>query len=101
MDKSGEITLEKQTFRTDALKQRVPDKPEQRTVFCRINSVSRSEWSSAAQSGLKAAYRVTVWADEYHGETVAILDDVRYGIYRTYQPNADEIELYLERKVGA
>ena len=49
---------------------------------------------------MKAAYCVTVWADEYNGEQTAVLDGVRYSIYRTYQPNTEEIELYLQQKVG-
>ena len=49
---------------------------------------------------LKAAWCVTIWADEYHGEMVAVLNGTRYGIYRTYQVNTEELELYLEQKVG-
>jgi hypothetical protein len=101
VDKTELITLEQETYTKDALGQLIPGKPEKSTVYCRKDSVSRTEWLSAAQLGKKAAWRVTVWADEYHGEATAVLDGVRYGIYRTYQANADEVELYLEQKVGA
>lgn len=95
------VTLVKPVYRRDGLNQYVSDGEIKQDVYCKVDSVSQSEWSTAAQNGFKAAYRIIVWADEYGGATAAILDGQRYGIYRTYQPNADEIELYLERKVGA
>lgn len=101
VDKSAEIILEAPKYREDALKQLVPDGDTTRTVFCSVKSITRTEWAAAAQQGMKAAYCVTLWADEYNGETIAILDEVRYGVYRTYQPNPEEIELYLQQKVGA
>ena len=101
MAKSKTITLVAPQYRVDALKQRVPDGEQLREVFCQIDSISRAEWHDAAQKGLKAAYKVTVWPDEYQGEVTAILDGKRYGIYRTYQSDPDNLELYLERKAGA
>ena len=100
MDKSCVITLERPRYKTDALDQHVPDGVETQDVYCSVKSVTRTEWATAAQNGLKAVYCVTIWADEYQGELIAILDGVRYGIYRTYQPNGEDTELYLERKVG-
>lgn len=100
MDKSASLILEKTKYRKDALAQSVPEGTVRREVFCAVGSISRAEWTAAANRGLRTAYRVTMWVDEYQGETVAVLDGVRYGIYRTYQPNADEIELYLEQKAG-
>lgn len=101
MDNSAVITLVKPKYKLDALNQYVPDGEILQEVYCKVSSVTRTEWAAAAQKGLKAVYRVTVWVDEYGGATAAVLDGQRYGIYRTYQPNGDEIELYLERKVGA
>ena len=41
-------------------------------------------------------------AANYMGEQTAELNGKRYAIYRTYRPeNSDEIELYLEEKLGA
>ena len=100
VDKSEIVRLEAPKYRQDAINQFIPDGVSTRDIFCNKQSVTRTEWATAAQAGFKAQYRVTVWADEYQGEQVAIIDGVRYGIYRTYQPNPEEIELYLERKVG-
>ena len=101
MDKTDILTLEKPKYKQDGLSQHIPNGVTTREVFCAKQNVKRSEWLTAAQLGFKAAWCVTIWADEYQGETVAILDGLRYGIYRTYQPNSEELELYLEQKVGA
>ena len=100
MDKSEQITMEAPKYREDGLAQLVQDGVTQRTVFCRVKDIKRSEWAAAAHNGKRAAYCVTVWADEYQGEEIAILNNVRYGIYRTYSPNGEEVELYLEQKAG-
>lgn len=100
MDKSEELILETPEYREGSLSQLVRDGVTKRMVFCRVQNVKRSEWAAAAHNGKRAAYCVTVWADEYQGEEIAILNGVRYGIYRTYSPNGDEMELYLEQKAG-
>ena len=100
MDKSEQITLEAPKYKSDGISQLVKDGVTTRKIFCKIQNVKRSEWAAAANNGKRAAYCVTVWADEYQGEEVAILNGVRYGIYRTYSPNGEEVELYLEQKAG-
>lgn len=94
------VTLEVPTYGRDALNQLVKTGTEQIPVYCQIESVSQSEWSAAGINGLKAEYKVTVWADEYRNAVSAILDEVRYSIYRTFQSSEDMIELYLTRKAG-
>ena len=101
MDRAELITLESVQHKTDNLLQQVPDGATTREIFCSVKSITRSEWAATATKGLKPAYCVTIWADEYEGEEVAILNGVRYSIYRTYQPNSDDMELYLERRFGA
>lgn len=100
MDKTELIILEKPKYRRDELGQMVKNGVTHREIFCKIQNAKRSEWAAAANNGKRAAYCVTVWADEYQGEEVAILNGVRYGIYRTYSPNGEEMELYLEQKAG-
>lgn len=100
MDKSEQITLEAPKYKSDGISQLVKDGVTTRKIFCKIQNVKRSEWAAAAHNGKRAAYCVTVWADEYQGEEIAILNGTRYGIYRTYSPNGEEMELYLEQKAG-
>lgn len=69
-------------------------------VYGKKESISRAEFYSAGQSGLQPAFRLTVASIDYHGETELEVDSARYGIYRTYDVNADYIELYCEKKGG-
>lgn len=99
MDEAAVLTLIRETYVTDAISQQVP-KEIRREVFCEKVSVSASEWYNAGLKGLKAEFRMTMFAPDYEGEEIAILDGKRYSIYRTYQKKPDEIELYLAKEVG-
>ena len=93
------ISLVAVTYTTDAIGQKTP-KETSRDVFCKVESVSQSEWFEAGRSGLKAEYRATVSLDDYQGEEIAVYNGSRYGVYRTYRKDPSEIELYLEKKGG-
>ena len=112
MDRSNVLVLHKQTYTQDAIGQFTPAVSTSQ-VFCNIRSVSRSEWASAGQMGLKPELVATMFAWDYHGEEIAELatpmaavDDgspvsgTLYGVYRTYLLDNEQIELYLERKTG-
>lgn len=65
------------------------------------NSVTSDEWFAANKQSINSKYRVSIHDYEYNGETVAEIDEVRYGIYRTFlNQKSGMIELYLEEKVG-
>lgn len=100
MDKTNVIQLVAVTITDDATRQKVEVESEPREVFCSVKNITRAEWTAAGQRGLKPAACVVVWASEYQGEEIVILDGRRYGVYRTYQPNPEEVELYLEKKGG-
>ena len=71
-------------------------------VLAHIESASRSEWYRAGMVGHQAEIVAITNAANYMGEQTAELNGKRYAIYRTYRPeNSDEIELYLEEKLGA
>lgn len=72
----------------------------QRTVWCKVTSVTAYEIATMGQNNIKPSLKVTLWANEYGGETEVEIEGLTYGVYRTYQPGQDEIELYLERKGG-
>lgn len=69
-------------------------------VWCSVESITQTEYFEAGRSKLKAEHRLTVNIDDYGGQRIVELDGSRYGIYRTFRPSADEIELYLEDKAG-
>ena len=71
-----------------------------RDVFCQVDSVTRAEFFEAGRSGLNPAYRITLFAGDYNGESIVIFNGKAYSVYRTYHARTDEIELYVERKGG-
>lgn len=72
-----------------------------RQVFCRVASVSQSEYFGGGRNGLNPAYKFTVFAGDYAGESIVRYQGKRYAVYRTFQaPGRDELELYVERKGG-
>lgn len=102
MNKSITIDLLKKTYTTDDMGQRVYT-TEKTTVFATLTSISRAEWVSYSQTGrqgLVPAYVATVFFGDYHGESEAEFEGVTYGIYRTYERDDEQVELYLERKAG-
>lgn len=99
MDRSNVLTLVDVSYITDALKQQIPQETT-RNVFCNISSVSAQEFFDAGKAGLNPEWRVTMFAPDYNGETIAELNGKRYSVYRTYMGKNETIELYLERKAG-
>lgn len=87
------------SYRVDGLMQRIPVETK-RKVIGLVGSISASEFFEAGRSGLKPQCRVSLFAPDYNGEVAVELDGTRYGVYRTYTPKDDTIELYLERKAG-
>lgn len=93
------VTLISTAYRTDSLFQRIPVE-QRREVPCQVGGIRQSEWFSAGQKGLRPQMMLTVFDDDYLGETIAEVDGVRYGVYRTYPAKHDKTELYLEKKGG-
>ena len=71
-----------------------------RKVFADVSSVSASEFFEGGRNGLKPALRFTIFAYDYKGEDVIECDGVQYSVYRTYNRNYDQVELYCELKKG-
>lgn len=71
-----------------------------REIICEVESIGQKEFFAASQQGLKPEYKLTVWADEYEGESAVIYNGETYKIYRIFRRNADRMELYITRKAG-
>lgn len=99
MDRSTPINLISETYAPDAYGVLKPTKTK-RTVFANVQSVSASEWFEGGRNGLNPEYRITMFSPDYEGEKVVEYNGVQYGIYRTYQPRTDIIELYAQLKKG-
>ena len=85
------------SYRVDDLMQRIPVETRRKVIGLE-GSISATEFFEAGRNGLKAQKRVSIFAPDYNGEIAVELDGTRYGVYRTYTPKDDTIELYLERK---
>ncbi|MDE7122588.1 MAG: hypothetical protein K2O42_10575, partial [Oscillospiraceae bacterium] len=72
----------------------------ERQIFCKVQSVSRSEFFSGGQNGLHPVFLFEVFPADYHSEPELIFHNVRYAIYRTFLKNADALELYAAQKGG-
>lgn len=76
-----------------------------RDVFCRLDSVSRSEFYQAQATDIRPEL-VFVLADymEYDGEYLCIYESVWYRVIRTYR-NGQELEIVVQKasreEVGA
>ena len=92
------LTLVKQTITTDTLGNEVVT-PSCRDVYCDVRSISQSEFFAAADTELNPEYQFTIFFGDYDGENTIKYHNSRYSVYRTYR-TGDDLELYVERKVG-
>lgn len=102
MNRASTIDLLKKTYTTDDMGQKLYT-TESKTVYATITSISRAEWVSYSQTGrqgLVPAYVATVFFGDYEGENECVYDGQTYGIYRTYERDDEQVELYLEKKAG-
>lgn len=102
MNKSVTIDLLTKTYTTDDIGQKVYTTAT-KTVYATLTSISRAEWVSYSQTGrqgLVPAYVATVFMGDYAGENECVYDGKTYGIYRTYERDDEQVELYLDKKAG-
>lgn len=103
--KEIDLILVSKTYDVDEIGQRIPVE-KQKTVPALEDAITRNEWNTAGQNGIKAEKVVYTSVFNYEGEEIAIIDDVRYNIYRTYNSSngrkitEDEIELYLRKEIS-
>ena len=71
-----------------------------RQVFCRVDSVTASEFFDGGRNGLNPEYRMTMFFGDYNGEQIIEYNGATYSVYRTYKAKTDIIELYVERRGG-
>jgi SPP1 family predicted phage head-tail adaptor len=70
---------------------------ESAAVFAESKGVTRSEFYAAENTKYRPEIVLKVWADEYAGETRAVVDGVEYTVIRSY-PVGDKIELTCQQK---
>lgn len=70
------------------------------TVLARRVPVSQSEFFSAGQIGISADYEFIISQFDYDGQTSLKYNGQVLRIYRKYERNDNEIELYCEYAAG-
>lgn len=70
----------------------------ERTVFCTVRSVTRSEFYNALNAGVQPeVVFVLALAEDYQGERVVRWKGLKYRVVRTYMTADDGIEITCER----
>ena len=94
------LKLIKRTYQKNKYGEEVATETENE-VFCKCDSISRSEFFEAGRNGLNPTYRFIIAAIDYDDEVLIDYNANRYAIYRTYHiPGTDYMELYVERQGG-
>ena len=102
MNKSVTIDLLTKSYTVDDMGQKVYTTTN-KTVYATLTSISRAEWVSYSQTGrqgLVPAYVASIFMGDYNGESQCVYGGQTYGIYRTYDRDDEQVELYLEKKAG-
>ena len=69
-----------------------------RTVYCTVQSVSRSEFYNALNAGVQPEYVFHLaLAEDYQGERVVRYKGQKFRVVRTYMTADDGIEITCER----
>lgn len=94
-----ELVLLGSGYTEDELGNHIPNDTK-RPVLCKVESVGRNEFYSAASSDLRPEIVFTIHKYEYEGERKVKFEGQQYSVIRTYATGIEEIELTCER-VGA
>lgn len=92
--------LKRVTTGKDSLQQPVYGIPDTLNIMAWLVPISRAEFYNAGQIGILPDYEFIVSAIDYHGQTMVEFNGQRLKVYRTYQKNANEIELYCQYAGG-
>lgn len=96
----AEITLQKRTLTGyDKLNQPIYTNTS-RAVLARRIPVSQGEFFSAGQIGISADYEFIISQFDYDGETMVSYNGQNLRVYRRYERNDNEVELYCELAIG-
>ncbi|MBR3125095.1 MAG: phage head closure protein [Mogibacterium sp.] len=91
----------------DSVGNQIPNDPVRTTVFCRVRSITRSEYYQAAQTDLHPEYTfVLSHYKDWHGEReIEYIDWTGqkkiYDVIRTYRvPDTDRLELTAQERIA-
>lgn len=94
-----ELILIGSGYTEDDLGNQIPNETR-KPILCKVDSVGRSEFYSAATSNFRPEIVFTIHKYEYENERKVEFEEKQYSILRNYATGFEEIELTCER-VGA
>lgn len=94
-----ELILIDQTYVKDEYGNQIPV-PVRKSILCKVKSIGRNEFYSAAVAGLKPEIVFVIHAYEYEKEKKVEFEDDKYRVTRTYATGIEEIELTCEKVVA-
>lgn len=101
MERLVDIDLIAVTTEIDSIGQRRTSNETTRTLVATLHGISRQEWAVAAQAGLNPEGMAFLRnAEDYDGEGILSIGEVRYVIYRVYPTDNGGIELYYRKNIG-
>lgn len=101
MERIADLVLVKRTYEPDDIGQQIETEVERDPVACTVHGITRAEWTAAGQQGLQPTCMCKLAdSDDYEDEKIAVLNGVRYSIYRNYPTDDGGIELYLRQDAG-
>ena len=96
---SHELILLGSGYTEDELGNQIPNEIR-KPILCKVDSVGRNEFYSAATSNLRPEIVFTIHKYEYDNERKVEFEGKKYSVLRNYATGFEEIELTCER-VGA
>lgn len=93
------LTLLSETYSRNSIGA-YPAETTEKTIFCRVESISQTEFFDAGGIGLHPAYKFRVLRYEYNGEELVKYHGAKYHVYRTWAGTGDDMELYVEEVAG-
>lgn len=94
-----ELILLSSGYTEDDLGNQIPVN-NRKSILCKVDSVGRSEFYSAASTSLRPEVVFTIHNYEYGNERKIEFEGQQYSVIRTYAIGFEELELTCER-VGA
>lgn len=99
MEKDITFTLIGEIYQKDSTGQNIPTPTETECVGTE-SSVYQNEFFAADQAGIRSQGVIKMNVADYNGEKLLSINGQEFSIYRTYERDADWIELYYGRRVG-
>ena len=100
MNRSDEFTLIATAPQADAVGNQRDKETGRVTVYGDVLSVSREENDSAGSNGYSEVQKLVLYPWDYSGEKYVMVGDKKKAVYRTYQVDADTLELYVASRKG-